>query len=301
MRLLTEKMKKKMNKKGLSPNQGFLLTLGELLLGVLIIVGMSHAIARSVLYSDEQIVAKDLALTLSTLQASPFNANYFYQPNTEKYTIVIKDGTVKVISKDASATENIILLEGIKLDDANFVSVASLPMTYQNKEVSFQRQNIQNDYCAGIQSNFPANPKVYIGLDPSSQQNKILQPVKDAIELSAKVDTSKKFQIVDKQSDADIIIILYMSGQTNDNVKLSYYKKDANLNYKKISCYITNELSALKTDMFMSINQFPTETSPQILIDLSTLNKMTVNIDKYQGMNEIIAKSIYTALTKVLK
>ena len=296
---------KKINKKGASTEHNFLFSLGEVVFGALIILGMMHIISSAVLYSGEQIVAKDLALTASTLQAAPFNANYFYQPNTEKYTIVIKDGVVDVTSKDNSGEENILPLEGIKLDDANFISVTSIPMTYQNKEVSFQRQNIQNDYCAGIPSNFPANPKVYIGLDPNSQQGRLqsvlLFSTKDTLKLSAKVDNSKKFQITDKQSDADIIILLYMSTQTNNNIKINYYQKDTNLNYKKISCYIRNELSALKTDMFTSINQFPTDTSPQILIDLSTLNTMADNMDKYKGMDEIIAKSIYTALTKVLK
>ncbi|MFA6073065.1 MAG: hypothetical protein WC758_03060 [Candidatus Woesearchaeota archaeon] len=294
-----------MNKRGVEGIKLSLYFIGELLAGVLILVFFVLVIPKLMLGSAEDIMAKDIALTIMTISASPSDMVLKYAENTENYQIKITQDEVQVFSKEGSGKYKYFPMRGIKIEPAIIKDTVTLPMTLKNSVIYF-RDDLQDftDSCSDFPNTFSDEltfnrnlyVKIIVSPDETGDTKIALENIKRGIEQKAGSDPNSQIRVFD--FGEDIILILKTSSGNTLNTK---YYQDINdpqtAGFRRVSCYIEDELKNKHVDKFKDSKSESSSEKNTISIDFGDPK----NLIDTENVAAIFSKEIYNSISISIK
>jgi hypothetical protein len=291
-------------------SQQVLFLITEIVLGAALLLLTAHFVINEMSDSKEEMLAKDLAFTISTVMGSPANMFYKYAPNTEELTVDIGESDyVQVNSQSGQGKFELIPLEGIGVERKTLAKVLSIPIIFENNKVSFTEQTASSaiqDRCALIPSSFSQIVKIKISVKGNNpESNAKLDAVKSKIEEIIALNQNGNIQLASITESPDINIILSMESIDNNELRLYYYETSGSYNYQKISCSVSREFSVdangNKKTIFDAINEIPDQTNKQITISLGSSKKLSEKLTNNPNLLDEYASNIYSGMQKGVK
>lgn len=286
-----------MGKKGIMMLKMIIFLVGSLLVGALVIAAFTSIVPRLMANAEENIAAKDIALTIMTLSASSNDVFFRYDKNVEDYEIRISQDEVHVKSRDGSGKYKYIPMKGVIVQDALISNALMIPMNLKDGIISFEDEKIDyTDICSAIPSDYGKERlKVKISFDygetTESRQN--LEKIATLMKLYT-TNSGSKVEFVDNNED------LLLKFSTGNSPSIIYYE-DSSVQktswYHKISCYSSEKLgeeSMLKN----SVGVFSSSPSSQkeIAINFGDTTKFLEALNNNLQLSGNIAKEIYNAI-----
>jgi len=260
-----------MNKKGGVENQQLIFFLFEIMLGGLILLGVTHLVIGALSDSQEEILAKDLALSVGTMISSPNKLYFKYAPDTQEYDIAVNEiGEISVKSKDGIGVYNYVPLEGVKVKPTLLRAVLSVPMQFENNELIFESQNPDDaiQFCSHIPNTFGKKTKVSIDIvNRYIASKKSLEFIRDQVTALNGLDKKSPIEIVPVYDPADIRLILTFKEISNeDDLVLEYFSEEEIPNHQRVSCFLASEFLGIEGDYFSTYKDIPEKTTKQITV-----------------------------------
>lgn len=294
-------------KKGQRGSQQLLFYTAELIVGAMILfLGISLGM-QLLSEKPQDIIAKDLGYTIMSISGSPSNLYFAYQPDTRDYIITIsRDNIVTVdAAKDGKAQFNFYLLKNILINPEILNGIKSIPISFNNKEISFQSLNQadKESICNTIPASFNTISN-YVSIEypdsASKEEKAYLKSIKNYLELKSKINKDKKpFKIDDTIFSPSIDINLRFDPKSSKILTINYYEPPSQkANNAKIACYISAELKTIK-DFFTTTEEVAsTKDKVELDVVLGSFDDVTTNKISAETMGDKIYSALEKAITK---
>ena len=248
----------------------------SLVVGVLIIYGVISLLTEMMDTSPEHIIARDLAVTINSLSAYQGSAYLKYPLNQDDLIIDIHDNYVTVRSPRDVVSSSINPLAGLRVEDASFSTVGSLPVRFDNKRVFFEDLDYDEltRFCQRIPGRFEEEETFRVTgtsllkeqLEQSLQaQQKELVPGGASINIHFTIDSSFEGLMINYNSDV--------------------------VKFNKLSCFINKNILSDHED-------FNVERNPSNVRGLEIVVGEGVSVNNDFAFS--LSSSITSALTEVL-
>lgn len=220
---------------------------------------------------DEAIIAKDLGLTIETLQFAEGNINMNYLPDTSDYVITIDREKVVVDSENAKRPFRLNLIKGIQVTETIISNKISVPLLMDAGRISFepQAQYITESLCDSINVNVDKDADVSVIISSDDKQRGNLEKIFRLLKTY--------LPAIEQSSSGDIVIVL-KSAKEGSDIRISKYNSVDDKTYEKIACIIEDKVIAstvLNKDFVANVNH----QSNNIILELNDLD--TKSIEEY--------------------
>lgn len=260
-----------MQKRGQADQMNIMFLIGEIIVGALLVFGLPFFVINSFSNSKEEVMAKDFALTLSTISASPDNFEYRYYPDTEEHTIIVEEESVTVRHKsDAYAKSNFISIKGVDVEPAVINRKKQVPIYMDGYKVTFteKTKSTPAQTCSRIPNSLGARPKIYLNIENSatSEMKTHLDSMKMKLEALINADgTSSSVELVSYSSGADLIFEIGFEN-TNNHRFVVYYDSGTELAYQRIACFLSEGMSVDADLLYDDSSKVPFMTQKKVLL-----------------------------------
>ena len=285
-----------------------LFILGEIIAGALLIVGPSWFVIHQLSGSTEEVMAKDLALTISTILASPTDMNYVYYPNTEKEAIIIDDSGKVSVQSDSGflAKSTFMKIDGTSVKSALIKNKVNIPINFLSNGLSFEKQTYQKskENCGIIPKGFPKRPSVYIDIYsyPNLKWKTPLNAMKEKLTKLVEADGDKSlFKVTDIESSADIVLILEFEDSNLHRFSAEYYESDTKIGYQRLACFMKVEMESDKKIGYVDASYFSQDTTPQIEVAIDGFGYYEQAAGKGAPLQDEMVLALKKSLDEALK
>jgi hypothetical protein len=129
-----------------------LLTLINIVLGVIIITPFIYHAAYGITYGNAAIVAQDLGMTTNILQSVPTPTQVQYQPDTTDYVISLSQQHVTVQSPSGTFKHRLYNPPGSTIKPATLTGEPTVSLTNTNNEIAFDNNEATSlsTFCEAI-------------------------------------------------------------------------------------------------------------------------------------------------------
>lgn len=271
--------------------------IGSLLVSAIVIVGFVLIVPSLMKNTEEQIISKDIGLTIMTVSASPNSMVYRYDQNTENYEIRITQEEVQTKSREGSGKYKYLQMIGIKVEDALIQNKLIIPITLKDGKISFSDSNVEySDVCSAIPSTFNDDSikvKLELTYGESLETEKKLQEIISFAKMySTQADSKVKFV----ESNEDIRIIL----KTGPEKNIKYYESIQGQKlswYHRIACYAVSGMNS-DNKIKSALGEFSLTSSPEedITIILGDDAKFADETTKDMQLSLALSNKIYDAI-----
>lgn len=280
--------------------------IGEIIVGAVLVFGLPYFVISSFSNSKEEVMAKDFALVLSTISASPDNFEYRYYPNTEEHTVIIEEEKVTIRHKsDASAKADFMTIKGVNFEPAVIHRKKQVPIYMDGYKITFSEKikSTPAQTCSRIPNSLGARPKIYLNVENSatSEMKNYLDSIKMKLEALINADgASSSVELIGYESGAELIFELGFEN-TNNHRFVVYYDSGTELAYQRIACFLSEGMSVDADLAYDDSSKFPFLTQKKVLLYLdgfeSFKNKIKSSADYPDKIVLSIKKYLDEALT----
>jgi hypothetical protein len=295
------------NKKGVETIRAILYTLAGLVIGGLLIAVMVISIPKLMMGSVEQVMSKDMALSIMTISSSPYDVVFNYEENMEHYKVQITQNEVKINSKDGFGRYSYFPMKGVTVTDATIDGAVSVPIILKTNVLSFSDENNDfSDDCAQLQQTYNTHD-AQLGIrfvarqDSTPDANNYLNILSIALNSKAKYNPNIKVAYVDPNDetmDGGHPLIVMLGVSRDKTAKITYYE-DSQSPLKtswshRIACYMGRALKTKYPGEFNEI-KFETTSEQRIIIDFGDASRY-VDLSKNNGFTTSVSTEIFDAI-----
>ncbi|MGV8168667.1 MAG: hypothetical protein ACP5N3_01275 [Candidatus Nanoarchaeia archaeon] len=267
-----------MNKKGVEGIKIPLYMIADLMIGVLVMVLLLIIVQKMLFGSVEEVVAKDISLTLMTVAASPYDLNLDYEKDTEKYDITINEEEVKVKSDEGYGSYKNLPMKGVSIQDSVIENTVSMPIIFKDSVIYFKdTESDYTDFCADIPLSFQdfttIRLKVEIPDEIRGEARNKLEIIKYGIEIRSETESAGRITV--KENSEDVLLVLRTS--SGENAAINYYELQedpSTYSYHRIACYMEKTLKEDFSTKFKQTKSEPFTEQKKIIIDIGDPNKI---------------------------
>lgn len=143
-----------LNKKGEGRStQMSLFYAGQAVLAVIVAVAFTNYAANGIVYTNEDIVARDLAHTINALASSPTPVTVNYEPDTANYVITITPTHVSVQGPDSTGQAQILQNNNVKIEPAEITFQPNILLSTNTERILTNvRGTDLSSYCSILQN-----------------------------------------------------------------------------------------------------------------------------------------------------
>lgn len=251
-------MKNIMNKKGNSV-QMIMLMLFQVLIGVMIIVGMTNVISYAAESTTEEIVANDLVQSIQVVSSSPGVLHYRYPLPDDLYVEVsridtesaegVRENAVIVLGPTESASADFNSIAGVSLEDSAIIDANSLPIILEGNTIKFEVDG-DEEYSFDICNDMPGFIR-----DTTFRFSEYVNENRESAELFVdEIERRAEFETTSLRTESDVDIYIGFHVKDNKNLIINNPHTDEEI-ARKITCYLSTSLRNEHAEKFSALQQ----------------------------------------------
>ena len=214
-----------------------LILIGEAIIGLLIAYTM-FTMVNSIPFTTTDVVAKDLALTLSAATSAPNEITLNYKPNTSNYVISAAAEQVRVRGPETSSVAPIIRAPYKEINPNTHSYQPSMLISTDGETVTTGTESdTLIDYCNTLNQDI-SEPTVYVDGDSDVGQ---------ALRNAVKAEDA----LTEAESEDDAEILLVARGEGGGFS--AHYDQSHGESYQKIACSIAAQVQSTHGDLMSGI------------------------------------------------
>ncbi|MFT4311234.1 MAG: hypothetical protein ACMXX7_01255 [Candidatus Woesearchaeota archaeon] len=221
----------KKQKQGFSITSQLILMLGTFAMAAMIILIPFNAASSVMNNSDEQILAKDIALTLQVIQSSPGPLEVIYLPSIEDKSIDISQDTVTVRSLGRSGSETFNKIDQVEIQEIQRQTFLSFPIRFEQNTINFTIR--EEESCDNITIDSLQTLRIQLSRINNEDKTRTLEN-----NLRTLIENDQRIQIVSQNPH----IHLYLEVIDQNQYEIKYFSQDETSLYRRLSCEIQKEL-----------------------------------------------------------